>query len=74
VAGQTLSAAIPYARAAHFIEEGFIIIGWVAYWRPLEIFLYDWWPLAQQRKLYRRIAAAPVAVRFDAPSAIPGKV
>ncbi len=22
-----------------------MIIGWVAMWRPIEIFLYDWWPI-----------------------------
>jgi len=29
-------------------EESFLILGWVANWRPLEIFLYDWWPLARR--------------------------
>src|SRR6185503_6548612 len=26
------------------ISEGLLILGWVAMWRPVEIFLYDWWP------------------------------
>ena len=43
-----------------FIEEGLIIVGWVANWRPIEIFLYDWWPLARRRDLYRRLAKASV--------------
>jgi hypothetical protein len=42
-----------------------IILGWVANWRPIEIFLYDWWPLAQRRRLYLRLASAPVEVRED---------
>lgn len=52
----------PFAR---FIEEGLIILGWVANWRPLEIFLYEWWPLVRRRRLYRRLAAADVTVRAD---------
>lgn len=28
-----------------FLSEGAIILGWVARWRPIEIFLYEWWPL-----------------------------
>jgi hypothetical protein len=44
-------------------EESFLILGWVANWRPLEIFLYDWWPLARRRDLYRRLAAAAVELR-----------
>ena len=39
-------------------RESFLILGWVANWRPLEIFLYEWWPLARTRNLYRRLAAA----------------
>jgi hypothetical protein len=27
------------------VEESFLILGSVANWRPLEIFLYDWWPV-----------------------------
>jgi hypothetical protein len=42
------------------VEESFLILGWVANWRPLEMFLYDWWPLARRRDLYRRLSAATV--------------
>jgi hypothetical protein len=42
------------------LEESFLILGWVANWRPLEIFLYDWWPLARQRDLYRLLSVASV--------------
>jgi len=45
---------------ARLVEESFLILGWVANWRPLEIFLYDWWPLARRRRLYRRLADAAV--------------
>jgi hypothetical protein len=50
----------PFQR---LIEESFLILGWVANWRPLEIFLYDWWPLARRRDLYRRLSAATVESR-----------
>ena len=42
------------------VEESFLIMGWVANWRPLEIFLYDWWPIIRKRNLYRRLAAAAI--------------
>ena len=44
------------------LKEGLIILGWVANWRPLEIFLYDWWPIVNKRRLYRRLSAASVAL------------
>jgi len=42
------------------VEESFLILGWVANWRPLEIFLYDWWPIARRRDLHRRLSKAIV--------------
>jgi hypothetical protein len=47
------------------INEGLIILGWVANWRPIEIFLYEWWPVAGHRALFRRLAKA--RVRFALP-------
>lgn len=46
------------------IRESLVIGGWVAMWRPLEIFLYDWWPILAERKLYDRLSAMPVRISF----------
>ena len=58
IAGANLGSG-PVARA---IEEGLVILGWVANWRPIETFLYDGWPLRRRRALYRRLAAASVEI------------
>ena len=60
IAGQIVEDVLPAAYAHRFFDEGLIILGSVANWRPLEIFLYDWWPLVRQRKLYRRLGLATV--------------
>jgi hypothetical protein len=52
-------------RWGQIVQEGLIIVGWVANWRPIEIFLYDWWPIVRRRRLYRRLASATVEVRRD---------
>jgi len=44
------------------VNEGLIILGWVANWRPIEIFLYDWWPIVRHRNLLRRLAKAEIVV------------
>lgn len=44
------------------LREGVVIGGWVALWRPLEIFLYDWWPLRADHSLYLRLAEARIEV------------
>jgi len=38
--------------------------GWVAMWRPLEVFLYDWWPLRAEIRLFTRLAAMPVRINY----------
>jgi hypothetical protein len=45
------------------IEEGFLISGWVAMWRPIQVFLYDWWPIRRRRRIYEKLAQIPVALR-----------
>jgi hypothetical protein len=62
-ASQLLAPLIPNETLARIVRESLIIVGWVANWRPIEIYLYGWLPLARQRRLYRRIAAAPVIVK-----------
>ena len=37
------------------VREGLTIIGWVAMWRPLEIYLYNWWPVRDEQKLLARL-------------------
>jgi hypothetical protein len=43
--------------------EGLLILGWVAMWRPAEVLLYDWWPLARRGALLRRLSEIPVDIR-----------
>jgi hypothetical protein len=45
------------------LREGLIIAGWVAMWRPMEIFLYEWWPLLRKGRLYQKLSRMRVEVR-----------
>ncbi|GIK53659.1 MAG: hypothetical protein HUU03_06995 [Planctomycetaceae bacterium] len=45
-------------------EEGLLIIGWVAMWKPLEILLYDWWPVRRRVRTYENLAKMKVEVRY----------
>ena len=44
------------------LREGLIIAGWVAMWRPMEIFLYEWWPLLRKGRLYQKLSRMHVEV------------
>ncbi|MFP5413559.1 MAG: hypothetical protein ACLGG1_00890 [Gammaproteobacteria bacterium] len=50
---------------AEFLSEGTLIIGWVALWRPVDLFLYAWRPLRRQWRNLERIAGASVELRSD---------
>ena len=60
-AGIFASKALP-SPVGSFVQEGLLIVGWVANWRPLEVFLYDWRPLRVRQKLYD--ALAQIEIRF----------
>lgn len=60
-----LTLSLPVGRLREILREGLVITGWVAMWRPLEVLLYDWWPLIDERRLVRRIVAAPVSIRYE---------
>lgn len=62
IAAQYVSAILGDGPFARVMEESLIILGWVANWRPLEIFLYEWWPIARRRNLYGRLAAAEITL------------
>ncbi|HET6391019.1 hypothetical protein [Hyphomicrobium sp.] len=50
---------------ASLITESLILVGWVANWKPIETFLYSWWPLKRWRDLYRRLADAVIEIKSD---------
>ena len=57
-------AGLSSAPLSAFAQESLLIGGWVAMWRPLEILLYDWWPLRRTRHIYQKLAKAPVVVEI----------
>jgi hypothetical protein len=44
------------------LGEGLPIVGWVAMWRPLELFFYEGWPLRRRMRLCRRVLEAEIEV------------
>ena len=45
------------------VRESLTSAGWVAMWRPMQIFLYDWWPLRGIGQIYRRLSRSPVELQ-----------
>lgn len=47
-----------------FIDEGLVIAGWVALWYPLDVLLYQRWPLARERRLYENLRDMQLEFEF----------
>lgn len=62
--GDFLATAMKNSRFGEIAREGLTIGGWVSMWRPLEVFLYDWWPIRNEAQLSDRLAAMPVRIRY----------
>jgi len=51
------------------IDEGLIILAWLALWRPTEALIYGWVPFYRNCRLFERLAGIKVFVRS---SSLPG--
>ena len=60
--GDMIAELLSDTRFAGIARESLLIGGWVAMWRPLEVFLYDWWPIRAEAKLMDRLGAMLVRV------------
>ncbi|MGQ0640942.1 MAG: hypothetical protein ACT4P6_09280 [Gemmatimonadaceae bacterium] len=60
--GGAIERALADQRLGAVLRESLLIGGWVAMWRPLEIFLYDWWPIRSEARLFDRLSAMPVRI------------
>jgi hypothetical protein len=57
-----LGGMIANKNYAWLLQESVVIGGWVALWHPLNIFLYDWWPIRAERRLFERLGEMQVQV------------
>ncbi len=57
---------------AQIISEGLLISGWVAMWRPINLFLYEWWPIQRSCAVFAKLSRVPVEARplAEAPAAL----
>ena len=60
--GDLVGTMLRESQWGSVIRESLLIGGWVAMWRPLEIFLYDWWGIRAEARLFDRLSAMIVRV------------
>jgi len=45
------------------LSEGLFIASWVGLWYPISVFLYDWWPIVNERKVFEKIRDISVKIK-----------
>jgi hypothetical protein len=64
LAAQVLARRTGETGFAPILHESLLIGGWVAMWRPLEVFLYDWWPIRAEARRFDQLATMPVRLSY----------
>ncbi len=59
-------AQLGHSTLSAVLTESLTIGGWVAMWRPLDFFLYDWWPMRAELRMLQRLAK--MRVRLELPA------
>lgn len=62
--GDFLGSLLKSSHVGEILRESLTIGGWVSMWRPLEVFLYDWWPIRNEARLSDRLATMPVRIQY----------
>lgn len=47
------------------VRELFIILGWVALWRPAELLLYDWFPMRKNARLLEKLSQCKIVISSE---------
>ncbi len=45
-----------------FLHEGLLLMGWVSMWNPINIFLYEWWPLYAEEQTLKELSQIEIEV------------
>jgi hypothetical protein len=68
-----LTSLVP-GELPRLLDEGLIILAWLALWRPAESLVYGWIAPYRKRQLYERLAAIRVSVRIEGARAAPARL
>lgn len=52
---------------AELVRESVTIAGWVAMWRPMQLYLYDWWPIRHRWRITSKLSRVAVTVTHRPP-------
>jgi hypothetical protein len=64
VVGQRVARHYGQGPLATVVRESLLIGGWVAMWRPMDFFLYEWWQMRSDVRVLERLSQADVQIIY----------
>jgi hypothetical protein len=61
VASQLIATRTNYLLP-QLLSYSLLIIGWVAMWQPITVFLYELWPIIRLKKIYEKISTMEIEI------------
>lgn len=49
------------------LSEGVVIFGWVSLWKPVELIMFDWIPILEKSRIYKKISRSEIQTVFGNP-------
>ncbi|MFN8845952.1 MAG: hypothetical protein ACK5V3_16595 [Bdellovibrionales bacterium] len=74
VACLAVAQSLPHSEppgALNILREGLVIFGWVSIWKPIELILFDWYPLFERLRLFKKLENTEIDFKFQKESAHP---
>jgi len=65
--GELVARRMGVGPLATVLRESLLIGGWVAMWRPMDFFLYEWWVMRRELQIYERLSQVAVRIIYTAP-------
>jgi len=59
-----IAANLPDSVTTQWFREGLAVGSWVAMWKPIDIYLYGWWPLLRRLRIFRKMSRLHVELKM----------
>lgn len=66
---KVIAQQFPASTTAAWLREGLAVGSWVSMWKPIDIYLYGWWPVLRRLRIYRKMSKLRIELKVKGPAA-----
>lgn len=68
IVGEIVARRLAQGPLATVLRESLLIGGWVAMWRPMDFFLYEWWAMRAELRIFEQLSEVAVRIVYTTES------